>query len=82
MEEARQRNVATAQRGVAGWVAAVARVGFSLEQHSLGDGERFRGCSILVKPLTFNSHSSSNVSHMCVPVAIQGPGLICSGVRL
>jgi len=82
IKEARQRNVATAQRGGAGWVAAaVARVGFSLEQHSLGDGERFRGCSILVKPLTFNSHLSSNAFHMCVPTVLQGPTLIRSGLR-
>ncbi len=56
----------------------MARVGFSLEQHSLADGESFRGCSTLVKPLTFNSHLSFNVFHMCVPVALQGPGLIRS----
>lgn len=48
-EEARQRTVATAQGGVAGRVAAAAaRVGFSPEQRSLGDGERFWGCGILV----------------------------------
>lgn len=62
-KEAEQRNVATAQEGVAGWVAGWV---FSLEQHSLSDGESFRGCRILVKPLTFNSHLSSNVFHTCV----------------
>lgn len=81
-KEGRQRNVATAQRGVAGRVAAVARVGFSLEQRSPGDGESSGGCSILVKPLTFNSHLSFNMFHVCVPVALQGPGLIRSGLRL
>lgn len=48
------------------------------------EGGRERGSlgewCILVKPLTFNSHLSSNIFHLCVPVALQGPGMIRSGL--
>lgn len=39
------------------------------------DGGSFGGRSTLVKPLTFNSHLSSNVFHMCVPVVFRGGGI-------
>lgn len=85
--EGRQRNVATAQRGVTGWwwrsrwwVAAVVRVGFSLEQHSLSDGENFRGCSYLLNhwPLIHTCHL---MCLTCVSLrCFRGSGLIRSGL--
>lgn len=76
-KEARQRNVATAQKKkeeLGGWVAAERRRGWASpwSNNPLVMERASGGCSILVKPLTFNSHLSSNMFHMCVPVALQG----------